>query len=282
MKFTFDDISEIPDESLLPRLDRAGCSLATADEERWSKDGYLILRNFIPKELIEGYKKRWRSENASSDNAEDDRLGGWPDCTPYLRYPEVLNLATYPPLAAKLKELIGDDMGTHLNLTGWVSTQRNWHQDDYLNPDFLNCWYAAVWIALDTIHPDSGPFQYVPGSHKWPLTRRHLLFNHIPTSMHNDPAWPNLTQDAVSKAFEGEIATRAAPIRAFTAEAGDVLIWHGRLAHRGSQPSNSNRLRPAFIAHYSAISKRKDMPSRKQTEDGVYYFDFDNKENGKV
>ena len=44
----------------------------------------------------------------------------------------------------------------HLALTGWISTQRDWHQDDYLNPPFVANWYAAVWMALDDISAESG------------------------------------------------------------------------------------------------------------------------------
>jgi len=77
-------------------------------------------------------------------------------------------LLLYPPLMAKLKEVIGEEMILHLCLTGWVSTQRGWHQDDYLNPSFVNSWRTAVWIALGDIH---GPFEYVLGSHRWPLMR---------------------------------------------------------------------------------------------------------------
>ena len=43
-------------------------------------------------------------------------------------------LALDPPLMAKLKEVSGEDMMLHLCLTGWISTKREWHQDDYLNP----------------------------------------------------------------------------------------------------------------------------------------------------
>ena len=58
-----------------------------------------------------------------------------------------------------------------LALTGWVSTERNWHQDDYLNPPDVDAWYVAAWLALDDIPSGSGPFQYVPGSHRWPAIR---------------------------------------------------------------------------------------------------------------
>ncbi len=273
MKFTFDDISEMPDESLLPPLDR-GVAPTTIFQTHWQKNGYLIIPDLIPSALIDRYKACWEANSVNS-------TVGWPDCTPYLRYPEVMDLACYPPLAAILKELIGDDMGVHLNLTGWKSTQRNWHQDDYLNPSFVNCHYAAVWIALDTIHPDSGPFQFVPGSHKWPLTRQRLLFDRIPAEVSASPKWPSLTQDAVSSAFEDEIKSRGAAVKSFIADKGDVLIWHGRLAHRGSPPKDPTLLRKSFIGHYSALSKRLDMPNRKQ-HNGIWYFDFNNKENGTV
>ena len=71
----------------------------------------------------------------------------------------------------KIEMLIGTPMGLNLALTGWRSTTRTWHQDDYLNPPYINCHYAAVWIALEDIDPDCGMFEFVPGSHKWPLTR---------------------------------------------------------------------------------------------------------------
>ena len=79
----------------------------------------------------------------------------------------------------------------HLVLSGWVSSERTWHQDDYLNPDFVNSHYAAVWVALRDISPDCGPFQFVRGSHKWPLTRRDKVLANCPVkTTAADPAWP--------------------------------------------------------------------------------------------
>ena len=36
----------------------------------------------------------------------------------------------------------------------------------------VNGWYLAVWMALDDIGPETGPFQFIPGSHRWPVLRR--------------------------------------------------------------------------------------------------------------
>jgi Phytanoyl-CoA dioxygenase (PhyH) len=256
-------ISEVPADRLLSWLDRA-----SVDEERmerssyapqlkaWRDNGVLILENFIPKSLREPYFEVRQALNIP---------GGWADPCPYLYTPELRALATYPALVRLLDALIGYEMGLHLNLTGWVSSERAWHQDDYLNPDFVNSHYAAVWIALRDISPDSGPFEYVAGSHKWPLTRRDKVLAHCPVKASaDDPAWPLKTQDWVSEVINREIAHRGAKIEKFIAKEGDVLIWHGRTVHRGSLAKVPGMPRHSLIAHYSAIEKRLDMRNWKE------------------
>jgi len=51
-----------------------------------------------------------------------------------------------------------------------------------------------------------------------------------------------------------------------------VLIWHGRLLHRGSRPTNPSLLRRALISHYSGINHRPDMPARVTDPNGMQYF----------
>ncbi len=161
------DFSETPPEELLPRLDRADVdeSGLTPAQLEWRRDGVITLRGFLPDEITEPYIQR------RSNHPEAPGPGGWFNGSPYESVPEMRDLALYPPLMAKLTEVIGEEMILHLCLTGWVSTQRGWHQDDYLNPSFVNSWHTAVWIALGDIHPDCGPFEYVSGSHRWPLMR---------------------------------------------------------------------------------------------------------------
>lgn len=258
---------EVPDDRL-PPLDRKAACMAelTADQRAWREQGYLILRNFVPSDVLVPYL-RLREKLRSP--------GGWRCPTPYMHFKELRDLGCYGPLADKLKELLSEDMGMHLNLTGWVSTERNWHQDDYLNPPFINSWYAAVWFALDRISPDSGPFEFVPGSHTWPLLRGEKLKALLTPEERSGPNWPKHSERILNQVFEAEIAERGVrPVR-FLAEAGDVLIWHGRLAHRGSRAKVPGTPRKAMIAHYSALSKRTDMPKSARHEGGGYYFELD-------
>ena len=254
----FQLISDVPADNLLPWLDRQDIDAGQLNSSpiapmlsAWREHGVLILKDFIPNTLRERY---FNVRNSLGDPR------GWADPCPYLYVPELRELSMYPPLLNVLDALVGYEMGLHLNLTGWVSTERAWHQDDYLNPDFVNSHYAAVWIALRDINPDCGPFEFVPGSHKWPLTRRDKVLAHCPTKTPaDDPAWPTITQGWVSDIIGREIESQNAKIDRFLAKEGDVLIWHGRVAHRGSLPNVPGTPRHSLIAHYSAIEKRPDM-----------------------
>lgn len=277
---TFADLSEVPDPALLPPLDRPGVdeSNLTPEQLAWRRDGVVILRHFIPDAVLDPYiARRARLET----EAPDKFRGGWRSPTPYEHVEELRRLALYPPLMRMMEQLIGEPMMLHLNLTGWVSTERNWHQDDYLNPPFVNSWYTAVWIALDHIDPDAGPFEWAAGSHHWPLLRGEKVIARMPKeeAEARDPdsgagLWPTLSEKIVVPAIEAELAARGSRLERFLAEKGDVLIWHGRLMHRGSAPRSSSLLRRSLITHYSGVNHRPDMPGRARDENGMTYAVF--------
>lgn len=270
---TFADMSEsIPDE-LRPPLDRAkvpdtmnsdqrrrtfwralsravrakAADALTTDQRYWREHGYLIKNRFMPDDLIDAYCRAY------------EKSGPWMYNKPYLDVPEMRALCLFPPLRALLEHLIGEPMGLCLNLTGWFSSERNWHQDDYLNLPFVNCWYLAVWIALDDIHSDMGPLELVPGSHKWPVLRREKVLAYAEPNEEQDPAWPRTTERFVVPAVEQRIAETGAPIVQFLGKRGDILVWHAALMHRGSLALRQGAVRKALIAHYTGSRHNKDM-----------------------
>ncbi|HVC63090.1 MAG TPA: phytanoyl-CoA dioxygenase family protein [Acetobacteraceae bacterium] len=272
---TFAMLSEEPDPTLLPPLDQADINIAglTPEQRAWRQDGVAILRQFFPDALLDPYIGR---------RAAFDRPSGWWSPAPYLQVEELRVLCLYPPLRRILRALVGEEMMLHLNLTGWVSTERNWHQDDYLNPPFVNGWYAAVWIALDHIHPDSGPFEYIPGSHRWPLLRGDKVRGHMTEEERSSTIgllavnnWPKISERFVVPAIEAEIRDRGATPQRFLARKGDALIWHGRLLHRGTVPAQPDLERRAVIAHYSGVNHRQDMAERKVDAQGGTWAVFD-------
>lgn len=244
-------------------------------QQQWRDDGFTVIRPIghrftngatgyideVPPE-VDAYQRAWLADN-------QDRPSGWPCDTPYMHTPAVLDLcATVAPM---LEHLIGEPCGVHLNLTGWRSTTRNWHQDGYLNPDTNADHYAAVWFALEDIHPDAGPFEYVPGSHReFGVIRQDLMLAALGTDVTNQH-WPRESEEILTPLFEQAIDERGLEVRQFIAKRGDVLIWHPRLLHRGSKPNDPTLERRALIAHYSGIGHRPDMPAAMPHGGGWFF-----------
>ena len=160
---TLDELTELPVGG--PPLDRPDLDLSTltADQRHWVEHGFVIKQGIVPSELLDAY---W---DVRSRYPEPH---GWPCNNAYQHIPEALEVSVYRPVFELIESLIGEPTMLMLNLTGSVSTERNWHQDDYLNAAYTQGWYAAAWFAIDDVDPDSGPYQYVPGSHRWPVLRR--------------------------------------------------------------------------------------------------------------
>jgi hypothetical protein len=231
----------------------------------WNDEGVIRLDGFLDNphghEIMDAYCTLWMSEHTEGNLEPPWReTGGWPDPIPYMRFPEILNLLE--PFASVLEETVGEPMGLHLNLTGWVTTERNWHQDSYLNPPHVGDHYAALWIALEDIDPDSGPFQYVPGSHRWPQVTRERIWEAL--GDHSSPDWPTRSERILTPAFEAELEKRQPEIVTYLPKRGDALIWHGRLLHRGSKANVPGMPRQAIISHFSGVRHRQDMPMRSE------------------
>ncbi len=271
---TLADISERPDPSVLPWIDRPGIdeSILTADQAAWRRDGVVIKPAYFPEALIDAYAER---------RARLGNPAGWQSPTPYLHVPELRDLALYPPMMQLMESLIGEEMMLHLALTGWVSTERTWHQDDYLNPPHVNSWYCAIWIALADIHPDSGPFEYLPGSQAWPLMRRDKVRSFLTEeelARREGPLgvnfWERYSERFVTPAIDAEIERTGIRTEVYLPKKGDLLIWHGRLMHRGSMAKVHWMERRSLICHYSGVNHRGDMPERRR-ENGQTYAWFD-------
>jgi hypothetical protein len=251
----FADMSEVIDDRQRPPLDKHVLDESKLSERQklWRQNGYLLLENFLPHDLIDAYvavREKWQVP------------GGWGCPSPYMHVPEIRDLSLYPPLHEVIKELFGGEFVLHLNLTGFVSTERDWHQDDYLNPQSINGWYLATWMALEDIDPNCGPFQYVAGSHRWPTLRRDKVRSFLPPLyaraegwQHDYGHWASWSEDYVARAVDRQMETTGLAAQEFLGKKGDVLLWHACLAHRGSRPRVPGTSRRALISHFTEASR---------------------------
>lgn len=253
------DLCDEPTGVDLAPLDMPDAVPTSQLQADWQRDGFVIIPGMLPDPLIDAYC-----------NAFD---GGWGIGTPYMQSRELRDLACLPELAEVLEELIGEPMGLHLNLTWWRSTEREWHSDVYLSPPEVGGYYVAVWQALADIHPDSGPFEYIPGSHRWPALRRSKVLAALGEDG-SDPDWPWRSEQLLSPLVEAEMERTGLRPERFLANRGEVLVWHSRLWHRGSRANVPGMERRALISHYSGLGAghRDDMPLRERHGRGGWFF----------
>lgn len=91
---------------------------------------------------------------------------------------------------------------------------------------------VGVWVAAENVEADNGPLLYYPGSHKMPRYDYH--------ESRHDGFLPYLEEHV-----------QHAPAQTFLAGPGDILLWHGDLAHAGSPAVNKQKRRLSLILHYS-------------------------------
>lgn len=114
--------------------------------------------------------------------------------------------------------------------------------------DHADTWYLdtspkglmiAAWIALEDIHPDSGSFFVVPGSHRIQIVEndRTLLKDHY--------QYAEFIKNFIS---EHGLERVSPPLRK-----GDVLFWHPNTIHGSHSQRDVGRSRKSVTAHYHPV-----------------------------
>lgn len=236
-----------------------------------------MIPNLIKSDLIHEYLKLRSDLNLGKAH--------FPNFTPYLEHEIIRKIILSCEIHEILSELLLQNMGLHFVLSALHSTERGWHQDDYLNPRSVSSNYCAIWIALDKITDNVGPFEFIPGSHRWPCMRRDLVQKHLSDEFSNlyesntggRGHWAEFAETFVNDCYVNEIEKRNVFPYQFLANAGDLLVWHSKLVHRGAPPFNPLAERRAMIGHFSGIDKRNDLGNdiRRYGNDGCYFWNFD-------
>jgi ectoine hydroxylase-related dioxygenase (phytanoyl-CoA dioxygenase family) len=233
----------------LPRLSALG-----PDEiARFRRDGYLIVERFLSDERIEMLRASFPKLFAGQfDTGIYPDEWYWregmslPDVTRHMANAWKADLAV-----AKLT--LSADIGRAAALlTGWSGVKLGqdtiwWkppqtkavshHQDtsfmDFLEPPQT----VTCWVTLDDTHRDAGTLEYVPGSHRWPLTP-------LPEGFHGPDDYRALMKHA-SKAAGVE-----APEPVFIEVPAGSCVFHSGETWHGSGPNvTGDRMRRSIGVH---------------------------------
>lgn len=260
------------------------------DLEFWKQEGYLIKEGLISDDLIESYEKLWLSTHSELDNNGNSIIKnytGWDRYDIYKEHNEILDIFCGSNIPKVLESIIGEPAGIHLNFTGWISTQKTWHQDVTVPNKEMADYYIGVWIALDAIDVNSGPFELIPKSHLWntdfekiypDFQRQRSKDDSLKVSdIYGFEEETNLPREedpgaAAYRYYSSKLEQEKPEGISFTANKGDVIFWHGHTVHRGSEPLDKSLLRKSIIGHYSGVNTGMLAASYAKPYKNGYYF----------
>lgn len=214
--------------------------LTVKEKSFYESNGYLVLENRIPKDIVEAIRAEIsRFEDMSREMTKpDDRIDLEPSHTPSeprlrrIKLPhtqsDVMRDLMYSDhILAPARDLAGPDLRLHttkLNMKiagGGAAVE--WHQDyafyPHTNDDVL-----AIGVLIDDMETENGPLMVFPGSHRGPI------HNH-----HQDDVFVG-AMDLAACGFDMKDAVE------LKGPAGSISIHHGRIVH-GSAVNVSDRAR---------------------------------------
>ncbi|MFL6527212.1 MAG: phytanoyl-CoA dioxygenase family protein [Chthoniobacterales bacterium] len=158
----------------------------------------------------------------------------------YLYDPRVLDLIYSDKLHSILTELLQAKPLLFNGLNMERGTEQPMHIDTFYMPPRSFGKMVATWLALEDIHPDSGPLSYYPRSHE--IAAYKFSHGEIWAKHEEMPAFYSY--------YEPEVAKRGLKPEEFCPKKGDLFIWHAQLYHGGGRINNRALTRRSMVNHF--------------------------------
>ncbi len=233
--------------------------LSPADLRHWNDQGFLILKGFFQNSVIDEYKRHiddlWRRRSDPEnplviftargklhfrDALDVDRSQCYRLVDHYMTDAPTRDLSMDPRLVGILHQLMGFAPVVCNTILFERGSEQDMHSDMFYMPPVTDNQMLATWIAIDDVTEDNGPLVYVPGSHKLPSHR---------FSNGSVKAIPDEVSGAVA-AIQKRMSELGLRNEKFTADRGDVLIWHSQLMHGGDAIRDRSAKRTSIVTHY--------------------------------
>ena len=157
---------------------------------------------------------------------------------------DVRAIAANEAVLALLSKLYGRQAFPFQTLNFPVGTQQEAHSDLVHFSSLPEKFMCGVWLAMEDIHPDSGPLFYYPGSHHWPVMSNALV------GRRGYGKSLGSAQDPFVDAWRALCSAYSVQPQTFLARKGQALIWCANLLHGGSAQRDPRRTRWSQVTHY--------------------------------
>lgn len=236
--------------------------------QSWRTEGFVCLEGAIESDLVDSYLAELAALKAQDPSPLAITSLSLPEPVPYTpqRLAENISVRTvddYFHSEASRRVLFHRSITEFLtiafesqpiltqSLNFETGSEQAVHQDTAFVTMTSPLQFAGVWIALEDVQPGSGELVYYPGSHRWP---DYLFSGHF---KHFDEERDGREQlDDWSRWMKEQAESLGTELAHFLPKKGDVLIWHGGLAHGGAPVTNKGSSRHSLVGHFCARGVR--------------------------
>jgi ectoine hydroxylase-related dioxygenase (phytanoyl-CoA dioxygenase family) len=233
-----DSATELPKSDKFNELDPADQNALL----NWSTGGYAVLKGFfngetiaevnhIIDELIATKKAKWKFNKKIMFAIHSSE--------------RIKAIATEKRLMDILELLLGKEVELFQSINFIHAGEQRSHSDAIHMTTFPLGNTIAVWIALEDVTLDNGPFHFYPGSHKLPYSLNNSFGNEGNRLLLGDKEYVDY-----ENYIAGSLSKKKLHKKLFTAEKGDLLIWHANLLHGGEPLEEKTNTRKSMVLHY--------------------------------
>ena len=208
------------------------------DRDQFEAEGFAVVEGLFSRdecaELVE-YMGDLHAGRRSLDGFEPREPQDWERSFNQHWYDDITHQWLIDSrLRDPLRTCLGDDPEGIQTMYFWRGSEQRRHQDQYYLPACI-----SAWIPLQDVDESNGTILVQPGSH-----RRRLIVMPDLEKEGDFEGWDY--NDAVDDLFE----SNALPEKSVDVSAGDVVIFHGVLVHRGGPIGDVSSTRHVLANHY--------------------------------
>jgi hypothetical protein len=238
---------DVNDSSIVVPQNPLFNSFDTAVQEQiksWSKNGYIIIEKLFDEAICDTVDKEIdRLVNSGAVRYTHDNKVMFAN-----KLSQPIKEATHHPLLnSVLSFLLDREVVPFQTLNFKQGSGQKAHSDSIHMTTYPLGYLIAAWIALEDIHPDSGPLFYYPGSHRLPY-----ILNEDFGNISNQFALGNKSYTDYEEVIQDIINKEKLEYKVFLPKKGDVLIWHANLIHGGMPVVNPSLTRKSMVIHFYA------------------------------
>lgn len=218
--------------------------LTPAQKTFYQENGYLVLEGVFSQEECQRFVTHMEDLHAGRKQLEgffqQDKYGAR-TFNQHLYDPHVLDLLIHPRLHKPLMDCFGGEPEGIQTMHFYEGSEHPLHQDQYYLPDCMSAWMAMV-----RVNENNGPLIVQPGSNRGKLITK----SDVPMTLLPGETYELQQHNRYFPAVKQVFRENGADIVQVMANAGDVILFDGKLIHGGAEILKPGTRRHALACHY--------------------------------